>query len=112
MRDKFLAFGTPLIGDEEVAEVLDTLASGWLGTGPKTRLFEERFAAYVGARHAVGSQDKCADQVDAETKQADEPGYAQAAPQQAIDFVSEMRRRTSTGDEDGLSAGSVFLTII
>lgn len=54
MRDKFLAFGTPLIGDEEVAEVLDTLASGWLGTGPKTRLFEERFAAYVGARHAVG----------------------------------------------------------
>ncbi len=54
VRDTFLSFGAPLIGDEEVAEVLDTLASGWLGTGPKTHLFEERFAAYVGARHAVG----------------------------------------------------------
>ncbi|HOQ60238.1 MAG TPA: aminotransferase class I/II-fold pyridoxal phosphate-dependent enzyme, partial [Vicinamibacterales bacterium] len=54
MREQFLTFGRPLIGQEEVAEVLDTLASGWLGTGPKTKRFETRFAEYVGARHAVG----------------------------------------------------------
>lgn len=54
MREQFLTFGRPLIGEEDVAEVLDTLASGWLGTGPKTKLFEARFAEYVGARCAVG----------------------------------------------------------
>jgi dTDP-4-amino-4,6-dideoxygalactose transaminase len=53
VRDEFLVFGRPLVGDEEVAEILDTLASGWLGTGPKTKTFEARFAAYVRARHAV-----------------------------------------------------------
>jgi dTDP-4-amino-4,6-dideoxygalactose transaminase len=53
VREQFLTFGRPLIGDEERAELLDTLASGWLGTGPKAKLFESRFASYVRARHAV-----------------------------------------------------------
>jgi dTDP-4-amino-4,6-dideoxygalactose transaminase len=52
-REQFLVFGAPLIEEEEIAEVVDTLRSGWLGTGPKTKLFEQRFAAYVNAQHAV-----------------------------------------------------------
>src|SRR5262245_17547686 len=41
------------IGDEEIAEVVDTLRSGWLTTGPKVQRFQEQFATVVGARHAV-----------------------------------------------------------
>jgi len=46
-------FHVPSIGEEEIAEVVDTLRSGWLTTGPKVRRFEREFADYVGARHAV-----------------------------------------------------------
>ena len=52
-RDKFLVFGSPAIGEEEIAEVVDTLRSGWLGTGPKVARFEKDFAAYKGAGHPV-----------------------------------------------------------
>jgi len=52
-RDDFLVFGAPLIGDEEKAEILDCLESGWLSTGPKVARFEEAFRAYQGAQHAV-----------------------------------------------------------
>jgi dTDP-4-amino-4,6-dideoxygalactose transaminase len=52
-RDTFLVFGMPLIEEEEIAEVVATLRSGWLGTGPKTREFEARFAAHVGLPHAI-----------------------------------------------------------
>ncbi len=48
-----LPFHRPWIDEEEIAEVADTLRSGWLTMGPKTLRFEEAFAAYVGARHAV-----------------------------------------------------------
>lgn len=41
-------FARPDIGQEEIDEVVDTLKSGWLTSGPKTRLFEERFAAFLG----------------------------------------------------------------
>jgi dTDP-4-amino-4,6-dideoxygalactose transaminase len=44
----FLPFALPEIGDDEIAEVVDTLRSGWITTGPKTRRFEEDFAAYLG----------------------------------------------------------------
>lgn len=47
-REKFLVFGAPLIGEEEIDEVVATLRSGWLGTGPKVRRFEEAFARYKG----------------------------------------------------------------
>lgn len=50
-----IVFGTPFVGEEEIAEVVDTLRSGWLGTGPKTKRFEREFAAYLGARHAVAT---------------------------------------------------------
>lgn len=44
----FLPFALPDIGEEEINEVLDSLRSGWLTTGPKTKRFEEDFAAYAG----------------------------------------------------------------
>jgi dTDP-4-amino-4,6-dideoxygalactose transaminase len=53
VRREFLIFGSPLIGEEEITEVVDTLRSGWLGTGPKTHRFEEEFRRYTGARHAL-----------------------------------------------------------
>jgi len=52
-REQFLVFGAPLLGPEEIDEVVDTLRSGWIGTGPKVMEFERRFADYVGASHAV-----------------------------------------------------------
>lgn len=50
----FLPFALPDIGEEEIAEVVDSLRSGWLTTGPKTRRFEEDFAMFMGGGvHAV-----------------------------------------------------------
>jgi dTDP-4-amino-4,6-dideoxygalactose transaminase len=46
-RDSFLVFGAPLIGEEEIAEVVDSLRSGWVGSGPKVKRFEEDLARYV-----------------------------------------------------------------
>ncbi len=53
VREEFLVFGRPLIGEEEIAEMVDTLRSGWIGFGPKCLRFEEDFARYVHADHAV-----------------------------------------------------------
>lgn len=53
VRDKMLVFGAPALDEAEYNEVLDTLRSGWIGTGPKTTKFETEFANYVGASHAV-----------------------------------------------------------
>lgn len=53
MRNTFLPFSPPLIGEEEVAEVIDTLRSDWITTGPKVRRFEEEFAAFIGAPAAL-----------------------------------------------------------
>ena len=46
----FLPFALPDIGEEEIAEVLDSLRSGWLTTGPKTKRFEQDFAAFIGEK--------------------------------------------------------------
>ena len=46
--DRFIVFGAPLIGDEEIAEIVDSLRSGWLGTGPKVARFEQDFHRYKG----------------------------------------------------------------
>src|SRR5687768_5387687 len=43
----FLPFALPDIGEEEIAEVVDAMRSGWLTTGPKTRQFESDFADFV-----------------------------------------------------------------
>ncbi len=50
MRENFLIFGSPTIGDDEIAEVVDSLRSGWIGTGPKVQRFEAMIRDYVGAR--------------------------------------------------------------
>ncbi len=44
----FLPFALPDIGDEEIAEVVDTLKSGWVTTGPKAQRFEADFSAFLG----------------------------------------------------------------
>jgi dTDP-4-amino-4,6-dideoxygalactose transaminase len=51
--DRFLVFGRPAIGEPEIDEVVATLRSGWLGTGPRVARFEQAFRDYVGAEHAV-----------------------------------------------------------
>jgi dTDP-4-amino-4,6-dideoxygalactose transaminase len=51
----FLPFALPEIGDEEIAEVVDALKSGWVTTGPKTKRFEADFAAYLGGDGAEGA---------------------------------------------------------
>ncbi|MCS7069152.1 MAG: DegT/DnrJ/EryC1/StrS aminotransferase family protein [Meiothermus sp.] len=53
MRSTFLPFSPPLIGDEEIAEVVDTLRSDWITTGPKTKRFEAEFGQYVEAPAAL-----------------------------------------------------------
>jgi len=53
-REEFLPFALPSIGEEEIAEVVDTLRSGWVTTGPKVKRFEADFSAYAGASHALG----------------------------------------------------------
>jgi dTDP-4-amino-4,6-dideoxygalactose transaminase len=44
----FLPFARPEIGEDEIAEVVDTLRSGWVTTGPKAKRFEDDFAAFLG----------------------------------------------------------------
>ena len=48
-----IPFYKPSIGAEEINEVVDTLKSGWLTTGPKTKQFEREFADYLKHRHAI-----------------------------------------------------------
>jgi dTDP-4-amino-4,6-dideoxygalactose transaminase len=52
-RASYLPFALPSIDEDEIAEVVDTLRSGWLTTGPKVKRLEAAFAEYVGARHAI-----------------------------------------------------------
>ena len=53
IREEFLPFALPSIGEEEIAEVIDTLRSGWITTGPKVGQFESEFASYVSASSAL-----------------------------------------------------------
>lgn len=53
MRDSFLAFSPPSLGQEEIDEVIDTLRSDWITTGPKVKRFEREFAAFIGAPAAL-----------------------------------------------------------
>jgi len=48
-----IPFYKPSIGPEEIDEVVSTLKSGWLTTGPRTKQFEQEFADYLGQKHAV-----------------------------------------------------------
>jgi dTDP-4-amino-4,6-dideoxygalactose transaminase len=53
MNDSFVHFHRPSIGDEEIAEVVETLKSGWLTTGPRVARFEREFCERTGAPHAI-----------------------------------------------------------
>lgn len=50
---KYIPFSPPDITEIEINEVIDTLKSGWITTGPKTKLFEQKIADYVGVSKAV-----------------------------------------------------------
>lgn len=50
---KSVPYHIPQIGKEEIRAVTETLESGWITTGPKTRCFEEAFAHFIGVRHAI-----------------------------------------------------------
>lgn len=52
-KDKFFVFGSPLIEEDEIGEVVASMKSGWLGTGPKVALFEQEFSSYIGSPYAV-----------------------------------------------------------
>jgi dTDP-4-amino-4,6-dideoxygalactose transaminase len=52
-KENFLVFGAPVIGNDEIQEVVSSMKSGWLGTGPKVARFEQDFAAYMGIQHTV-----------------------------------------------------------
>jgi dTDP-4-amino-4,6-dideoxygalactose transaminase len=52
-RETQLGFQPPAIGEEEIAAVAETLRSGWLTTGPRAALLEERMAEYLEAKHVL-----------------------------------------------------------
>ena len=53
MRKDFLIFGSPNIEQEDIDEVVDSLKSGWISTGPKVAKFESLFKSYIGSKHAL-----------------------------------------------------------
>lgn len=58
-----ISFSPPDIGEEEIVEVVDTLRSGWITTGPKTKELEKQIAKFCGVKRAVclGSQTACSE---------------------------------------------------
>ncbi|MBI2789634.1 MAG: DegT/DnrJ/EryC1/StrS aminotransferase family protein [Elusimicrobia bacterium] len=52
-RKDFLVFGSPLIEEAAIQEVVATLRSGWIGTGPKVKKFEDLVRDYKGSKHAI-----------------------------------------------------------
>src|SRR5690554_1190613 len=53
MRKDFLAYNQAYIGEEEIQEVVDTLRSGWLTTGPRTKKLEEKLQEYLSVKHVI-----------------------------------------------------------
>ena len=53
LEKKVISFSPPDIGEEEINEVIDSLKSGWITTGPKTKEFEKRIAQYCHGEQAV-----------------------------------------------------------
>lgn len=54
-RETFLPYALPLIEEEEINEVVDTLRSNWITKGPKTLEFEKKFAEFIGCKHAIAT---------------------------------------------------------
>src|SRR5262245_5767035 len=53
VRDSFVVFGKASLDDGAINEVIDTLRSTWIGTGPNAVRFEQMFAEYVNNKHAL-----------------------------------------------------------
>ncbi|MCM8526607.1 MAG: aminotransferase class I/II-fold pyridoxal phosphate-dependent enzyme, partial [Lentisphaeraceae bacterium] len=53
MNDNFIIFGSPEILQDEIDEVVDSMKSCWLGTGPKVAKFEDEFKEYKGCDHSL-----------------------------------------------------------
>ncbi len=53
VRGNFLVFGKPRITTREIKEIVNTIRSGWIGTGPKTHAFEDAFCRYIGSKYAL-----------------------------------------------------------
>lgn len=52
-KEKFIVFGAPLFEEPEIEEVVACMRGRWIGTGPKVSQFEQDFAAFKGAKHAI-----------------------------------------------------------
>ena len=74
----FIPFALPDIGEEEIAEVVDSLRSGWITTGPKTRRFEQEFAEFLGGDGAAALDvaARALRQADGAERQAHRPPRA------------------------------------
>lgn len=53
MKNKFIVFGKPIIEQPEIDEVVDSMRSGWLGTGPKVKMFESQFCEYQSTEYSI-----------------------------------------------------------
>nr|WP_330397688.1 DegT/DnrJ/EryC1/StrS family aminotransferase [Lachnoclostridium sp. An169] len=65
MKNMHIAFSPPDITEKEINEVVDTLKSGWITTGPKTKEFERRLAAFIGTSRVacLNSATACAEMI-------------------------------------------------
>jgi len=54
LTEQTIPFHAASVGEDEARAAADVIRSGWLTMGPKTIEFEQNFASYVGARHAIG----------------------------------------------------------
>jgi dTDP-4-amino-4,6-dideoxygalactose transaminase len=52
-RESFLPFTRPMIGQEEIDEIIDSIHSGWITTGPKAARFEEELQRYNQVPHCL-----------------------------------------------------------
>jgi dTDP-4-amino-4,6-dideoxygalactose transaminase len=52
-RETFLNFSPPVITDDEISEVVETLKGGWLSMGPRVFKFEDDFSEYIGCKHSI-----------------------------------------------------------
>jgi len=52
-RSEFLPFTRPMVGQEEIDEIIDSIHSGWITTGPKSARFEAELARYNGVKHCL-----------------------------------------------------------
>ncbi len=59
MNTRYIPFSPPDIGEAEIAEVADTLRSGWITTGPKTKLLEKKVAEWIGVGYSSSGTPRC-----------------------------------------------------